>query len=249
MSDWQVEQLRLTVFPLRDFRESDPGWWGKIVGTAPEIKTMQKGIGVREAGPIRDGYCNLVLQVQGPRIDWLAAAVSKDGEPLKGFLTFDTVKGGLNTFRELLEPWVQSVAPIKRIGLGAVLVMPVENREVGYKTISRFLPAVKLDPTTSSDFSYSINRPRLSKSGIEDLKINRLSRWGVAQLQEIQIQAGIPGAVAIMEGAADFQAVRVELDINTAGERTEPLPQDRQASVFQELTGLAEEIAVKGDIP
>jgi len=248
VSDWQVEQLRLTVFPLQDLREPTPDWWSKVVGTEPEIKTVQKGVGIREAGPIRNGYCNLVLQVQGPRIDWLAVAVNK-GEPLKGFLTFDTVKGAVAVFRELLDPWVKDVAPFKRIGLGAVLVMPVENREVGYRTVSRYLPAVKLDPSVSSDFSYSINRPRPSKSGIDGLKVNRLSRWSVVQVQEFQVQGTVPGGVALVEGAADFQAVRVELDVNTAAERNDALPQDRQLSVFHELTGLVEEIAARGDVP
>jgi len=42
---------------------------------------------------------------------------------------------------------------------------------------------------------------------------------------------------------------RVELDMNTTAERTEPLPQEGILAVFEELVGLAIEVAEKGDTP
>lgn len=248
MADWRVEQLRLTAFPLKDFRDPDPNWWGKVVGSSPEIKTIQTGVGIREAGPIKNGYSNLVLDVQATRIDWLFAAAMKSGEPIKGFPTFDTVGGAYGACEALLRNWIKETTPLKRMALGTVLVLPVENRQAGYEVLMKLLPAVKLDPKGSSDFTYSINRPR-SSANIRDLKINRLSRWAVAQLKGIQIQAAIPGEISVVEGPGDWSAVRVELDVNSAAERVEALPAEQQGALFQELLKLSEEIAIKGEIP
>ena len=55
MSDWLTEQLRLTVFTLRDHREPDPNWWQRVVGETAETKTIQKGLALRESGAIREG--------------------------------------------------------------------------------------------------------------------------------------------------------------------------------------------------
>ena len=54
-------------------------------------------------------------------------------------------------------------------------------RELGYRELGRFLPAVRLDED-SSDFSYQINRPRRS-TVIPELSVNRLSKWSVGKFQ------------------------------------------------------------------
>lgn len=45
-----------------------------------------------------------------------------------------------------------------------------------------------------------------------------------------------------------FSACRVELDINSAADRSEPLLADRGEPLYQELVSLGREIAAKGDI-
>jgi hypothetical protein len=41
----------------------------------------------------------------------------------------------------------------------------------------------------------------------------------------------------------------VELDINTAAERKEPLPKDKLSVLFDELVDLTAEILQRGDVP
>lgn len=248
MSDWFSEQLRLTVFPVQDPREPDPNWWQKAVGENAETKTVQKGIAIRESGVIRGGYCALSLEIQATRVDWLMSPVIKPGELLSGFPIFDKLSGALKTFRELLEPWIKECPPSRRIAIGSVLTLPVENREDGYKKISKFLPFVKLDPENSSDFSYSINRPRPSKSGLKEFPINRLTRWSVARFTGVQLQGEVPGNLKLTETSGDWSACRLELDINTHTERKDPIPGERVPGIFNELVALTEEIAEKGDV-
>lgn len=248
MSDWLSEQLRLTVFPVQDPRDPDPNWWQKVVGEAADTKTIQKGVAIREGGAIRGEYCTLSLEIQATRIDWLMTPVIKPTEDISGFPTFDKLSGALKTFRELLEPWIRECPETKRIAMGSVLILPVQDREDGYKMISKFLPFVQLDPKNSQDFSYSINRPRTSKSGLERLIINRLNRWTVARFAGIQLQGEIPGNLRVTETSGDWSACRVELDINTHAERKDALQRECVPKVFNELIALTEEIAEKGDI-
>jgi hypothetical protein len=247
--DWLSEQLRLTVFPIQDAREPDPNWWHRVVGETAETKTVQKGVAIREGGSIRGGYCTLSLEIQASRVDWLMTAVVKPGEPISGFLTFDKLSGALKTFRELFEPWLKECLAIRRIAVGSVLILPVEDRKDGYEKIAKYLPYVKLDAEHSRDFNYLINRPRSSKSGLENFTINRLSRWSVARFTGIQLQGEIPGNLQLTETSGDWSACRVELDINTQTERKDQLPSERVLRLFDELITLTEEIAEKGDVP
>ena len=101
----------------------------------------------------------------------------------------------------------------------------------------------------SSDFNYSINRPRPSKSGMENLTINRLSRWSVARVTGIQLQGELLRTLRVTETAGDWSACRVELDVNTQGEREDSLPSEHVPQLFNELIVITEEITEKGDTP
>ena len=109
---------------------------------------------------------------------------------------------------------------------------------------------MKLDPENSSDFSYQINRPRVSATGITDLQLNRLSRWSAVRLSGIlvQITAGQPTA-RVFESRNELYACRIELDINTSQTFTAALPQEQLSARVEELVKLGAEIAANGDIP
>ncbi len=105
---------------------------------------------------------------------------------------------------------------------------------------------MQLDPT-SSDFSYQINRPRISGSGIPDLKINRLSKWSVASWRLEEWSLGPQTTVKTLEGQEAFSC-RLELDINTAADFSGEITSQSLASIFAEQINLGAEIAEHGDI-
>jgi len=121
---------------------------------------------------------------------------------------------------------------------------PVENRAAGYRNLSRYLPAVRLDPEGSQDFYYQINRPRRS-TVVDGLQINRLSKWSVAQFVPITLML-TPQSVQSGVGAGE-EACRIEVDVNTAPHGNAELPSARLPEVFGELVRLGEEIVSKGD--
>jgi hypothetical protein len=91
------------------------------------------------------------------------------------------------------------------------------------------------------DFLYQYNRRRRSQR-VPEVKINRLSKWTWVPLGEVRAEGGelvFPAESACL----------LELDINTAPEFQGALPHDRYVPLFEEMVGLAVEIAARGDVP
>jgi len=248
--NWSAEHVRLTVFPEEDLRHPDPNWWRALIGQDPQAKTIQQGIGIQESGAFRDNYCGLSLELQANRIDWLMAPLVRPNERPTSFPAFDSYPQAFIAFRELFERWLPTVPNIRRIAIGSVLTAQVADKAEGYRELGPLLPSVRLDPANSSDFSYSINRHATSPQACPNLHINRISSWSVALLTGIQIQIDGPGAgVSMRETGGVVSAIRLQLDINTAADRTGPLPNECVVPLFRELLTFAERIVEHGDIP
>jgi len=244
--DWRAEHLRLTVFLEQDVHQPTH-WWREVVGQEPATQLIQQGIGIRQLGPIRNGYCQLSLELSGRRVEWLMNTQVQLDQPSAGFPSFDTFPRGLAVFRELLLPWVSRIEGVLRVAIGAILTFPVTDKLAGYAALRPLLPALEIDPTGSSDLVYQINRHGRSRV-VDGLHVNRLSAWTVVQFKMVLLQVQAGGVPATIGGEApQSQAVRLQLDINTDADRTTPLPSGRMAAITEELITLGEEIADRGD--
>jgi hypothetical protein len=214
----------------------------------PETRISQPRIAtLQEEGPFQGGV--LTLKIEPLRIEWL---LGKSTETLAEEDTLPVLGRLIETlpeFKALMTRWlaVPDVPPVNRLALGAVLLQPVDTRQEGYRRLSSYLRAVHVDPETSSDFFYQINRRRPSRTGVANLNINRLSKWSSSLAMRRMIVAG-PGGVSIA-AAQEFHACRLELDINTAPEFPGPLPNEIRAGLLDEFVDLSLEIAREGDIP
>ena len=248
---WRVETLRLTVFPTSLPDISGIKWWEDVVAEPPESKTLQVRAGVlQETGPFKGGLCNLSLHCQPQRIDSLFSPILKETQELANFPTFSNFPDSVKLFEETLLPWLEQCPPTNRIAIGIVLILAVADRKAGYDLLGQYLPAVKVDSENSRDFSFQINRPRPSQSGISNLQINRLSRWSVARLSGIVVHviSGEP-TPRVFESKEGLDACRVELDINTAPISDGAFPKEILSALVKELMDLGVEIATNGDIP
>ena len=141
--------------------------------------------------------------------------------------------------------WLPEAPSTKRIAFGAELLAEVSDVRSGYLALQSYLPDIRLDPQ-SSDFSYSINRPRTS----QDLavKINRLSRWGVVIL--LRFKMGVPSESVVLQAPdSQWTACRLSLDINTDAAFSGELPHERLAEILDNLIAFGQEIAAQGDVP
>ncbi|MCI0464133.1 MAG: hypothetical protein L0Z62_44940 [Gemmataceae bacterium] len=262
LSAWQAVNLRLTAFPAEVASPQElakwPGWEATFGSPPPNSASKERGQEIREEGAFEGNWLSLTRNPA--RLDWrLKATLAPDPTwRLKATLAPDPTMeelpsvgafvDALPPFQEAMLRWLAVAPPLNRLAFGAVLALPVTEREAGYQTFSALLP-FQLDPVTSRDFMYQINRPRASTTpGVEQLEINRLSKWLVARFTFVKVN--FTGAQVRAHRAEDkgYQC-RLELDINTPAERQEALPNAVYPGLFRELVGMACEIAKEGDVP
>ena len=218
--NWKTESLRLTVFPHPNQQfVNRTSWWADVVDSDPETITEQPRNAVYQAtGPLTDD-AQLLLNVQPERIDWQLSASDKQRET-GGLPTISSLDKTSAIIIPRLEKWLQSGCPkCQRIAWGAVLLRQVQSKAEGYHLLSNYLKDVTIDADNSSDFSYSINRPRKFSSG--EITINRVSRWSVINYKIFRISdIGSGGGSLVLDPLRDGNpACRLELDINTNADR------------------------------
>jgi hypothetical protein len=237
---WHIEQLRLTVFASAPAPTDYEGWWAMAARTTPDsVNDQPKQALHQEIGTV-DEVNRLVLQVQQRRIDWLLVPEP----PATDFATIGLFPEGLNSFVLLMKRWLPSCPGTDRLALGGVLFQPQPDKIAAYLALAKYLPMVKLDPD-SSDLTYQINRPRVSQAGVRGLRINRLTKWSVMQLQQLTIS---PTPTRVQVEGADLRiACRMEFDINSVPEFQGPLPKEKLSELVDEFALLTQEIAERGD--
>lgn len=245
--DWKVGFLRLTCFVPPGVTYKDPGWWEKFVGEPPEAKTAKPKEGSEViTGPGLGGVVTLSLDPS--RIDWIVntpeLAINSPDLPTIG--SFRNIGG---KFQDFGFSWLKEAPATNRIAFGALLLIPMKDREEGYRNLSQILKTVAVDPVDSEDFLFQINRPRKSKV-LEGLRINRLAKWSVGVLRglSLRLTAAKASVMANANVASSYHFCRLELDVNTDAERIEALPQAQLAEIFSELVDQASEIAERGDV-
>ncbi len=215
-------------------------WWHQLTGELPEQDTKSPRTGqFHQTGPYNGGQ--LQLSGQPGRIDWTLAPEAKE---IQEFPTIGAFEEARISFHDLMHKWLLTASPAARIALGVTLILPVESRDVGYRTVLS-LTHLKQDIFDATDLLFQINRPRQSSTGIPNLRINRLSTWSVARLQRLQLQLGSAPRTAL---SSDQYACRLQLDINTSPEEVTELNSDQMGIVFDELVKLALEISIKKGI-
>jgi hypothetical protein len=238
---WKVETLRLSAFQPQASVSEGISWWADLVGVQPESSLSRKRDNIfQEQGPFYGGTLHLVRQPF--RVDWIfSAPIEDEGSLFPSLLPDDT-----NKFYELSKKWLalKTCPELNRLAFGPILSQPVSTRQSGYENLASYLPSLALDPT-AQDFIYQINRPRVSKSSIPGLRINRLCKWCVTLKAKVTINM----TTALQTSSkGDQLAAQLELDINTSEDYKESFSPTQRLEVFQELIDLAVEISDKGDV-
>ncbi len=240
-TDWQVENLRITAFPENNASVSASALWERYIGEEPdETRTQRGGLEIREV-EYRNG--RIVLIKQPNLVEWRYLAKPDDTDSLN-FPIIGSLEQELDVIVELSKEWLNSsdMFQLNRLAFGAVLLNPVESMLKGYENLKKFLPFLNLN--NLDDFNYQVSRRRDSEI-IEELVINRLTRWHVVGIKRLDLTLGQISQVSSTD--LDFSS-RLELDINTLQERTSSLPSKDLVSLFDELVQIGLELSEKGDI-
>ena len=247
LEDWQAESLRLSTFIFSPIDPVNIDFWERLVGSPPEEKHSKPQQQLaKEEGPYLDGW--LSVETRSNRIDWRLTYNPRSApKELPVISSYAPLQG---KFEKLMKKWFTHCPIVHRLAYGAVLLLPAENLHAAYSILNDLLPAIKIDSENTHDFHYRINRRRPSQHRNEELDINRLSTWSVANITTIGVEIslsaqGAPRATKLI----DRSVCRLELDINTSPEFSEQMDGSIAAELFSELIALGNEIVFKGDIP
>lgn len=239
----QTESLRLTGFLAHGELVAEPRWWSDLVGAQPETRTSKPGRGeLQEAGPVGDR--TLTLSVQQGRIDWFLTPRIEQGSP-RETPWVGPFPDATGVFSELMVRWLATSPALVRLAFSPIVHELVPDRLVGYRRLGEYLPDLRIDSEHSEDLLYQINRPRTSRV-VDNLKINRLSKWSVAKFMFLRLTVG---ASVQPDLTTEAVSCRIELDISTDAENTVALPPERLSNLFEELRDLSIELTRRGDVP
>jgi hypothetical protein len=245
-TNWNVNSLRYSLFPKQNY-VIDNDWWMKIVGTSPEnISINQKISAHHYEGEFHAGL--LVIDLNPIRIDINYIATKLNYPNQQGFLSLGLFDKVVSSFIPSIHSFLKldNCPAAQRIAFGVTLFSRAESKESSYLFLSEYLKnKIVIDPKFSRDFLYQINRPKKSTT-IDDLEINRLSKYFALKFQTIVTQpfSGLPPQ-NIIDG--EYTA-NLEIDINTQGDYSLELSRDQQLHLLDELVNLARDISIQGDI-
>ncbi len=249
MRNWEVQQLRLTIFPQFGSELDPDKLWMSVIGEEPELVQAHPKQGVLlMQNPYHLGM--LKFNLLPDRIHWVYE-VPKNSDDLDSSL--GSIDATLSKFAEIANKLfsIGSKPSAIRIAIGLILDSPVQSKEEGYQALSELLSYVEID-RNSSDFLYQINRPRKMRLGETEIEINRLSKWSVAvQVQSqfvFQLGSTKQGSVKSLSGNK-MVSCHLELDISTDEDNQRAFDHGEQKSIFDRLIEQAKEIYEKGDIP
>lgn len=251
LADWEVENLRLSCFPIDSVEPDVSTWWSEVVSQEPDATINRPKEGRFQAeGPVGELITSpdarLLLSSEPSRIDWILSKAPGESE-LPSLGGFEKLS---QQFLALLSEWLRtSEIAFKRIAFGAACLLPVPDHDAGYDQFSAYLPFV-LDPS-SSDFRYRINHPIPSESLEDHTLLNRLQSWALARYSIISFQLSVgqgpsTGKVSTTDNDPVF-ACRLELDVNTAADRVAALPAETLVGLLGELHREALLLAERGD--
>ena len=247
LSDWQAENLRLSAFVVNAIDPTKGNFWESLIGTPPnEIRRRPQQQLVMEEGPFLSG--RLCVEVTNNRIDWrLLPDLNNPPRDLPMVGSYDVLESG---FRELMQRWLGDCPPVHRLAYGGVLLLPAESLPDALRRLDELLPTVRVEPEVTQDFMYRINKRRDSRSGIEGLKINRLSTWTAVQVIEtrIHVSEGDQGTLNVTQLPNSRGLCRLEIDINTIPEFNQEFYKDMVLDIFNELVDIGNETATEGDV-
>ena len=235
---WFVNLLRFTVMSSElDALPSADDAWKAVYDDEPHSRSERAPLRLTECRGRKARWSRVVRQVSN-RVDVIEEAVVPPDAWFGDFSTLDDHRDVIDRFADSWRRLAREVdlGRATRIALAGQLYRAAPDKEAACQQLDALLPSVEVDPSTS-DFSYRINRPR-TRDGV---KINRVMKWSVME-QRTQVIIGHR-----VHDTGCHYAVGLEFDINTDGEREDPLGQADIVDFAEGLRGELERISAHGE--
>ena len=245
---WEVASYRLTLFPKIDANVNllSPDFASRIWPDGKDVKkTSEKLIDQKPQILLEGKYedSKLILNLTPFRID--LNYLPKDQVNLSTFSlqSLGIFEDSLIKLQTLTKNWFNKLSTMEfsRLAFSTDLIHRVENHEAGYNLVSTYLP-FKVDPSTSTDFRYQINKFTSSKI-VDGLRINRISLWDVLKFDLELSPSGLSESAIKKE---DMFYAHLNFDINTDQSSKNVYKGKELTTMFDELISEGVEISEKG---
>lgn len=230
---WSADHLRISLFSGEVWSESADKVFLGVFGIPPEEFTSRPAS--NETSAVGD-WEGLRLEVKRTfnRIDFIVRDVST--EEVAPMPLIKDIKSVLSKFSVLIAKWA-CIQPdgVIRIAIGCNAFLLSESVRDSYIKLKSLIKVIDIDVERFREFRFQVNLPKTSLVS-SDIIINRLSHWG-----SIAMRAALLGIDA-PRYFDEKNYVSCSLDVNTDGERTQPIDGELLERLVEELSLICSEI-------
>lgn len=224
---WSADHLRVSLFTSDVWSVPAESIFSGAFGAEPETITNKPAASESSAAGT---WNEMRLEVKRAfnRIDFILQAVPT--EALGPMPMIQDAVAVLPKFSSLVAKWASTQAQgVVRIALGCNAFLQSQNVEDSYVKLKDLIKVISIDVDRFKEFRFQVNLPK-SSSVAPEIVVNRLSHWASVALRAALIGVDAPHYFD------DKHYVSCSLDVNTDGERTEPINSALVEKLTEELS-------------
>lgn len=223
---WSADHLRVSLFASDVWSATAESIFSGAFCSEPETITNKPA--ALESSAV-GSWDSMRLEVKRTftRLDFiLQAAPTEAAGPMPMIQDAQAV---LPNFSALVAKWAANQTQgVIRIALGCNAFLQVQNIEDSYVRLKELIKVIDIDVARFKEFRFQVNLPKPS-SVAPEIIVNRLSNWASVALRAALIGVEAPRYFD------DKHYVSCSLDVNTDGERTQPINTDLVEKLTDEL--------------
>ena len=224
---WAADHLRVSLFASDVWSANADSIFSSAFGSEPESITNKPA--ALESSAVGTWH-GLRLEVKRTftRIDFILQALPT--EAVGPMPMIQDAKAVLPKFSALVAKWAAAQTQgVVRIALGCNAFLQAQTVEDSYVKLKELIKVIDVDAARFKEFRFQVNLPRPSSVSPE-IVVNRLSHWASVALRAALIGVEAPRYFD------DKHYVSCSLDVNTDGDRTQPINSDLIEKLTEELS-------------
>lgn len=247
LNQWLLQGLRATAFfaPSEGGGvRAEPDLDRVFTDVEVESKEVRKPLGeTQQVGSL--GVGKITLSTAPGRADFIWN-VDHDDQPFE-IATLGDIGTALAVFLQPVCGWLSEQNDVNRVAVGINARLPADSRDQAYAMVNELVPEIKVDPSSSGEVVFQINRWLDVDVDGSSMRCNRVSRWSSVYhaVNEVAVVGGIP-----QHGrkVSESFAVSSQLDFNSAADFVGAFKSADAVSVLQTLAKEAKETLINGQI-
>lgn len=224
---WSADHLRVSLFSSDVWSATAESIFSAAFASEPESIT-KKPSALESSAVGSWGSLRLEIKRTFTRIDFILQAVPT--ETVGPMPMIQDIKTVLPEFSSLVAKWASTQTQgVIRIALGCNAFLQAQSVEDSYVKLKKLIKVIDIDTDRFKEFRFQVNLPKPS-SVLPEIVVNRLSQWA---------SVGVRAALLGIEAPRYFDDkyyVSCSLDVNTDGERTQPINSDLLERLTEELS-------------